>query len=196
MIDELPRIGIVGVGQHAVTAILPALPAAGLRLVATCARHRGRAAAVGRRFGASEAYDDVAQMLNQIELDAAVVVVPPDQCGSVIRCCLANRVPVFVEKPPVNDAAEADDLAAQAADAGVPVMVGYMKRFAAAYQRASLIIASETFGDLTLGVFHVGDGPVRTQVGSSELAVREPCPSLRSCALLLRRARRHSRRTT
>jgi predicted dehydrogenase len=153
------RVGAVGVGVHAVNAILPTLPVAGFELAATCARHLDRAEAVGRRFGAARAFDDVERMLAESELDAVVVVVPPEQFAAVIGVCIRRGVPVFTEKPAANDAAEAHELAAQAAEAGVVVMVGYMKRFAVGYQRAKELIARPEFGAPTLGSFSWSMGP-------------------------------------
>jgi predicted dehydrogenase len=153
------RVGMVGVGAHAVNAILPSLPVAGFRLTATCARHLDRARAVGDRFGAELAFDDVRRMLDQVELDAVVVVVPPDQFASVIVACLDANTPVFAEKPAADDAGEAAELAARAAEAGVPVMVGYMKRFATAYRTAREILQRPEFGSPTLGSFTWSMGP-------------------------------------
>jgi predicted dehydrogenase len=154
-----PRVGAVGVGVHAVNAILPSLPVAGFELAATCARHLERAEAVGRRFGAAQAFDDVERMLDACQLDAVVVVVPPEEFAGVISACFRRGVPVFSEKPAANDAAEAHALAAQAAEAGVVVMVGYMKRFAVGYQRAKELIARPEFGAPTLGSFSWSMGP-------------------------------------
>jgi predicted dehydrogenase len=154
-----PRVGAVGVGVHAVNAILPNLPVAGFELAATCARHLERAEAVGRRFGAAQAFDDVERMLDESELDAVVVVVPPEQFAGVISACIRRGVPVFSEKPAANDAAEAHAFAAQAAEAGVVVMVGYMKRFAVGYQRAKELIGRPEFGAPTLGSFTWSMGP-------------------------------------
>jgi predicted dehydrogenase len=154
-----PRVGAVGVGVHAVNAILPSLPVAGLQLVATCARRLEHAAAVGRRFGAERAFDDVGRMLDESELDGVVVVVPPDQFFDVISTCIGRGVPVFTEKPAANDAEEAQRLADDAASAGVPVVVGYMKRFAAAYRLARELMSSPEFGRPTLGSFTWSMGP-------------------------------------
>jgi predicted dehydrogenase len=153
------RVGVVGAGIHAVNAILPALPAAGLTLAATCARHIGHARAAAERFGAAEAFDDVDRMLGQVELDAIVVVVPPDQFLEVISASIHRGVPVFAEKPGANDAAEAGVLADEAAAFGVPVMVGYMKRFAGAYRRAQEIVRRPEFGAPALGSFTWSMGP-------------------------------------
>jgi len=153
------RVGAIGVGVHAVNAILPSLPVAGLRLAATCARHLDHAEEIGGRFGAERAFDDVGRMLDECELDGVVVVVPPDQFFDVISTCIARGVPVFTEKPAANDAAEARQLADDAAAAGVPVVVGYMKRFAGAYRLARDLMRREEFGAPTLGSFTWSMGP-------------------------------------
>jgi len=153
------RIGAIGVGAHACNAILPNIPVAGMTLAATCARHLERAEAVGARFGSGRAFDDVERMLDETEPDGVVVVVPPDQFFDVIRMCIGRGVPVFAEKPAANDAAEARLLADEAAQAGVTVMVGYMKRFAGAYRIAKEITEKPEFGALTLGSFTWSMGP-------------------------------------
>jgi predicted dehydrogenase len=109
------RVGAVGVGAHAVNAILPNLPVAGLTLAATCARHLDRAQTAAARFGARLAFDDVDRMLDEVALDGVVVVVPVDQFAPVIRACIARGVPVFAEKPAANDASEAQQLVDEAA---------------------------------------------------------------------------------
>src|SRR5207244_682431 len=82
-------------------------------------RHIDRAEAAAARFGAGAAFDDAERMLDAVALDGVVVVVPPDQFSSVVRACIRRGVPVFAEKPAANDAAEAADLAAEAAESGV-----------------------------------------------------------------------------
>ena len=153
------RVGAIGVGAHATNAILPSLPVAGLTLAATCARRIDRAQAAAARFGAPAAFDDVERMLGDVELDGVVVVVPVDQFAPVLRACLARGIPVFAEKPAANDEVEAQALADEAAAAGVPVVVGYMKRFAAGYLRARALASAPEFGPLTLGSFTWSMGP-------------------------------------
>jgi predicted dehydrogenase len=150
---SLPRVGAVGVGAHATASILPSLPVAGLRLAATCARHLERAQDAADRFGAPHAFAGVEEMLDRVELDGVVVVVPPDQFFAVLAACLDRGLPVFAEKPAANDGAEADELAARAERAGVPVVVGYMKRFAAGYLRARELASRPEFGPLTMASF-------------------------------------------
>lgn len=168
------RVGAVGVGVHAVNAILPSLPVAGLQLVATCARHLEHAEAVGRRFGAERAFDDVGRMLDECQLDGVIVVVPPDQFFDVISTCIERRIPVFTEKPAANDAAEARRLSDDAASARVPVVVGYMKRFAGAYRLAGELMARPEFGRPTLGSFTWSMGPFARRFGLRDWLFENP----------------------
>jgi myo-inositol 2-dehydrogenase / D-chiro-inositol 1-dehydrogenase len=168
------RVGAVGVGVHAVNAILPSLPVVDMRLVATCARHLDRAQVVADRFGAASAFDDVEQMVGEVELDGVVVVVPPDQFAPVIRACVRRGVPVFTEKPAANDAAEATQLAEEAAAAGVTVMVGYMKRFAYAYRLAKELMSRDGFGRPTLASFTWSMGPFSDRFGFRDWLFENP----------------------
>ena len=168
------RVGVIGVGAHAVNAMLPSLPVAGLTLAATCARHLDRAQAVASRFGAPAAFHDVERMLDEVELDGVVIIVPPDQFRSVMEPCIRRGVPVFTEKPAANDRAEAEELAALAAGAGVPVVVGYMKRFAAAYRLAREITTRPEFGRLTMGSFTWTMGPFSPRMSMRDWLFENP----------------------
>ena len=147
------RIGVAGCGRHATSVLLPALVHLNFDLAATCARRLSTAQAAAARFGARAAYDSVAEMIRREELDAVVACVPPRAYGAVIGECVAAGLPVFAEKPGGADAAETEDLARRSRDAGVPVMVGYMKRFAPAYRRARASIADPRFGSPSLAAF-------------------------------------------
>ena len=154
------RIGAIGCGGHATNNIWPHLRAAGLDLVATCARHMERAEEAARRFGVPEAFDDVAKMLDTSELDGVIVVVPPDQYATVLMAAIERGVPAFCDKPAANTASEAADLADAAASAGVEIVVGYQKRFGSGYQQAKALIDAGDLGALTQGAFKWSMGPM------------------------------------
>jgi predicted dehydrogenase len=159
-LDEKPlRVGAIGCGSHSTTAIWPELPAAGLVLHAVCSRDIDHATAAAQRFGVNRAFDNAEQMLDEVELDALVVVVPPEAFAQYIRLAIERGLPAFVEKPGANSAEEGSELAAQATEAGVEVVVGYQKRFAAAFRKARSLIAEKDFGQPTLGSFTWAMGP-------------------------------------
>ncbi|MEN3284460.1 MAG: myo-inositol 2-dehydrogenase / D-chiro-inositol 1-dehydrogenase [Solirubrobacteraceae bacterium] len=147
------RIGVVGVGGHASATLFPTFDAAGLEVVATCARHLERAQAAAARWHAPHAFDDVGEMLASVDLDGVVVCVRPPDYGPLIEACVRAGKPVFAEKPAASTATVAHALAALSAKTGVPVVVGYMKRFAPAYRKAQAILQSEDFGGPSLAQF-------------------------------------------
>lgn len=153
------RIGVIGVGAHASANLYPNLRAAGMDLVAVCARSRERAEAAAVRWGAQKAFSDTTRMLDASELDGVVICVQAGDYAPLIAQCIEARIPVFCEKPAAGSADEADDLAARSAATGVPVVVGYMKRFAPAYRRAHAIVSSADFGPPTLANFTFTLGP-------------------------------------
>jgi predicted dehydrogenase len=157
--EKILRVGAIGCGSHSTTAIWPELPAAGLVLQAVCSRDIDHATAAADRFGVNRAFDNAERMLDEIELDALVVVVPPEAFAQYIRLAIERELPAFVEKPGANSAEEASELAAQATEAGVQFVVGYQKRFGAAFRRARSLIAEEGFGQPTLGSFTWAMGP-------------------------------------
>jgi predicted dehydrogenase len=153
------RVGAIGCGAHARGVVWPELPGSGLVLRAICSRRLDSARLAARSFGVRHAFDDVEQMLDEIELDGLVIVVPPEAFGPLVRLAIERSLPAFVEKPAAADASEAAELADYAEQTGARIVVGYQKRFAAAYRRASMVIAEPEFGRPTLASFSWAMGP-------------------------------------
>ncbi|MFE0358079.1 Gfo/Idh/MocA family protein [Streptomyces nigra] len=154
------RVGVVGAGRHANSALYPSILEAGLDLVAVCARTPERAATTAGRWGADAHYTSVEDMLAAGGLDGVVVAVPSAAYRSVLARCIEAGIPIFCEKPGGQSASELRELAALAAEARTEVVVGYMKRFAPAYQRAREVIGSGNFGSPSLAHFTFAMGRV------------------------------------
>lgn len=167
------NVAVVGAGAHATTAILPNLAPAGLRLVGVCARHVDRARPVAEAYGVPP-FDDVRRMVEQTAPAGVVVIVPPEEFSSVISMCIDLRQPVFAEKPAARNAAEASTLADLADEAGIPIMVGYMKRFASGYLRAESLASKPGFGPLRLGTFTWSVGPMAERFDLHEWLIENP----------------------
>jgi predicted dehydrogenase len=123
------------------------LAGATVRCVLT--RSLASAQQAAKALAADRYYDDIDNMLAAEELDAVIICVAPEyQAPLTIRCVQAG-VPVFVEKPLGMSAADARLVSAASETRGVPVMVGFMKRFAPAYQRlAELVADRDGFGSI------------------------------------------------
>lgn len=160
------KVAFIGCGGHAKTSLYPLLPGLGFDLAATCATSLANAQDTAARFGADGAYDDVERMLKEVRPEAVLVAVPPTAYADIVRACVAAGVPAFLEKPGATSADEARALASLAEQAGVPVMVGYMKRFAPAYQQARECLQRGDFGAPTLATFTFVMGPFGTDFDS------------------------------
>ncbi|GHF32105.1 putative dehydrogenase [Amycolatopsis bartoniae] len=147
------RVGVVGAGRHANNALYPSILEAGFDLVAVCARTPASAASTAGRWGAGRHHTSVEDMLAAGGLDGVVVAVPPAAYRPILARCIEARMPVFCEKPGGQRASELRDLAVLAAEARTEVVVGYMKRFAPAYQSAREVIGSAGFGSPSLAHF-------------------------------------------
>lgn len=125
-------VGVVGAGLmgglHA--RAVAENPRAALRAVAD--PDLGRAQELARRFGAA-AYADHRAMLDGEALAAVVVASPEAAHRAPTEDAAAAGCAVLVEKPMAAALEDADAMVAACARAGVPLMVGHVLRFEAAY---------------------------------------------------------------
>lgn len=139
-------LGWIGCGRHATQMLLPQLGRNGVRLAAVCDRDPQAAAAVARTYGVAAVYDDYRRLLDHKGLDAVAMAVGPDLHRDAALAALARRLPVFMEKPPAASRAGAEEIAEAADRAGLPVVVGFMKRYSTGNRIARNIIAGPDFG--------------------------------------------------
>lgn len=129
------RVAVIGLGKIAQLHHLPNLAELPeYVLTAVCDLAPGLANRMAESFGTSStvACTDYRELLDG-QVDALVVA--NRHHGPVIRDALRAGVPVFVEKPVCWGLAEAAELRTLQAETGVPVVVGYMKRYDPAVER-------------------------------------------------------------
>ena len=128
------RIGLVGVGRigalHAAT--LSGLDAVDQLIIADA--DTGRAKDIAGQCGAEVAatIDD----LFSAGIDALVVASPTATHPGLIRRAVTAKVPVFCEKPVASDTAGTLDVIEATAGSGVPVQIGFQRRFDAGFAAA------------------------------------------------------------
>lgn len=161
MTNKKLRIGFIGAGRHATRILYPSLRLTDLELVALASLDENEAIRNARWFGAQKYYLNHLDLLeNERNLDAILVAVPPPSYLEVISAVLDAGLPVWSEKPAAGNAREALELEKLAAKRGLPVCVGYMKRFAPAYVLAKEVISKSDFGSPSFfnGKFAMGGG--------------------------------------
>lgn len=114
-----PRVLLVGCGQIALLAHLPALAhlrESGLvELVGVCDGDGARAADAASRFGVSRSGTGWSEMARETRADAVALCLPPGPNADVSVAALEQGLHVLCEKPPGRDATQAARMAAAAA---------------------------------------------------------------------------------
>ena len=127
------RVGVLGVGRigtfHAQTL---AAHSGVERLVlydADAARARDLASSL-----AADVAESPEELLGRV--NAAVVAAPTAFNAELVHLCLSAGVPALCEKPVALDLADLNKVVEHADDAGVPLQVGFQRRFDAGYREA------------------------------------------------------------
>jgi myo-inositol 2-dehydrogenase/D-chiro-inositol 1-dehydrogenase len=138
------RIGVAGAGRmgalHART--LSSLPAVASVVVADPNVHAARALAERLGIDQLAAPDD----LFEAGLDGLVIAAATDAHRELILAGVRAGIPVFCEKPAALDAATTREIVAEVSGSGVPVYIGFQRRFDTGYRATRDAVASGSLG--------------------------------------------------
>jgi myo-inositol 2-dehydrogenase/D-chiro-inositol 1-dehydrogenase len=139
----------IGCGTHANEMLLPQLMRHDVTLAALCDTDADRLARTAMRFGVppERTTRDWREVLNRNDVDALGLAIGPQGHFEIGQAAIDRRLPVFMEKPPAPTALQARQLAEASRRQGVPVVVGFMKRYSTANRIASNILLSPEFGE-------------------------------------------------
>ncbi len=139
-------VAILGAGRMGRTHIRTCAGIRNARVVAVAdpdlaAAERGKAIARAERATA-----DPLEVIADPAVDAVVIVTPTSTHASLIEACLQAGKAVWSEKPIALDLAETDRIVELWRSTGVPVQLGFMRRFDPGYVRAKELIDSGELG--------------------------------------------------
>jgi myo-inositol 2-dehydrogenase / D-chiro-inositol 1-dehydrogenase len=134
------RLALIGAGRMGSTHAR----ALGARLAAVVEPSDDAAA----RSGIGRRYRELGELLEDGEVDGALVAAPTRLHAAIVERLLEARVPVLCEKPCGLSSDTTRALAARAAQAGVPLHVGYWRRFVPALCALRERIAAGELGEL------------------------------------------------
>jgi predicted dehydrogenase len=137
---ERVGVGVIGLGEVAQVIHLPILEtlADRYRIAAICDVSPTLLQAMGDRYGvpAQARHADYRELVTRDDVDAVLVLNSDEyHADSVIAACEAGK-DVLVEKPMCLTLTEAEAIVRARDEAGVRVMVAYMRRFAPAFVEA------------------------------------------------------------
>lgn len=141
-------VALIGAGRMGLTHLRNLLGIPGVRVVAVAdpdlaAAERGRVLARAER-----ATTDIAGAIEAAGVDAVIIVTPTDTHAGLIELAVRAGRAVFCEKPIALDFGESCRVADLARAAGVPVQLGFMRRFDPGYAEAGRRIAAGELGRL------------------------------------------------
>jgi predicted dehydrogenase len=160
--DRDLRIGIIGAGRLSSSRIYPCLHSLPVELAAVCDLDVAKAERNARRFGGQAVYTDPARMLDEAALDAVIVCVGPEWHSRLAIQVMEAGLPVYTEKPPAINSADALAMLQTSRRLNQICMTGFKKRFAPAYRKARAAIVDERFGEPTLLSIDYACGPTYT----------------------------------
>lgn len=142
------RIGWIGCGTHANEMLLPQLARQDVTIAALCDTSPERLAYTSARYGVEKerCFNDWRDIVSRDDIDAIGAAVGPVLHTEIGLAAIARGRPVFLEKPPAATAKAAQILADAAGSRGIPVVLGFMKRYSTANRIAANIVRSEEFG--------------------------------------------------
>lgn len=135
---ERVKVGLIGLGEVAQVTHLPVLRALADRyeIAAICDVSPALLAHVGDAYGIERRYGNAEDLVAQDDLDAVFVINSDEYHAEHAILALRHGKHVLIEKPMCLNLREAEEIIAARDDAGVQVMVAYMRRFAPAFTEA------------------------------------------------------------
>lgn len=158
------RVGIVGCGEVTQIIHLPSLYRLSdqFTVTAICDVSPTVLEGVGTKWNVAKRYVHYQDLLSDPNVDAVLVANPHIYHAEVVIAACGAGKHVLVEKPAALNLPEADAMQAAQERAGVVVQVGYMRRYAPAFEQACQIVAKmQAKRDIRLARVHdvIGHNP-------------------------------------
>jgi predicted dehydrogenase len=125
----MPRIAIVGCGKIADQHVQAIQRIPGSEIVSLCDQELLMARQLGERFGVSECFSDLAEMLDEMSPAVVHITTPPQGHYTLAKKCLESGAHVYLEKPFTVTAEEAESLIRLADSRGLKITAGHNYQF-------------------------------------------------------------------
>lgn len=132
------KVGVIGLGEVAQIIHLPILDSMSDRfeISALCDISPTLLNLLGERYRVANLYTDAHELARQPDLDAVFVLNSDEYHAECAIAAANNGKHVLIEKPMTLNHADADAMIRARDEAGVQIMVGYMRRYAPAFTEA------------------------------------------------------------
>ncbi len=164
-------IGVIGLGRMGrVYAFHTARQIEGATLLAVADPSPTARAEFSAQFPDVQAYSDYHDLLDDPRIQGVIVASPTSTHREVVIAAAQAGKAIFCEKPLALTLSETDAIAAAVQKAGVPLQVGFMRRFDAGYAAAKEKIDAGLIGR-PVTIRSIGRDPHRTSLEFADPAV-------------------------
>jgi myo-inositol 2-dehydrogenase/D-chiro-inositol 1-dehydrogenase len=140
------NVAFLGAGRMGTTHLrnLAGIPGVSVRVVADASLETARRGAELAR--AERAADDIGAAIQAADVDAVLICTPTATHAELIEQCVRAGKPAWCEKPVALTLAETQRVVELVEAAGVPMMIGFMRRFDPGYAAAKRAIEAGEVG--------------------------------------------------
>ncbi len=141
------KLGVIGLGRMGqLYARILATQISGVQLYAVAEVDEQAQQRMADELNVSYSFADALELIALPELDAVVIATPTSTHPDLVISAAAAGKAIFCEKPLALTPEETRRVLEAVARAQVPLQVGFMRRFDAAYQKAKALIAGGLIG--------------------------------------------------
>ena len=154
------RVGVAGAGYFCQFQLDGWRRIPGVELVAICNRDESKARALADRFEIRDVYADVPTMLDACKPDLLDIVTPPVTHRDALAEAARRGIDTICQKPFGRSHAEASELVAMAADAGIMLAIHENFRFMPHFREMKRLLEAGRLGSVHSIAFRLrpGDG--------------------------------------
>jgi predicted dehydrogenase len=139
---------VIGLGYWGPNLVRNLSSSPATELVAICDRDRARVTAIGAQFPAARQLFDSAEVFAADDIDAVCVATPVASHYALVKGALEAGKHVLVEKPFVQDVAQAEELVALARERGLVLMLDHVFLYSPSVRRLGEAVRSGELGEI------------------------------------------------
>ena len=127
---EKVKVGMIGAGNLANSMHYPSLVEFDdVDIAAICDLDEGRLKKTAEKYEIERTYKDYKKMVNEVDMDAVYIIMPPHHLFDLVIHCLNSKLNVFIEKPPGVTVEQTRNMALTAEKNDCLTMVGFNRRY-------------------------------------------------------------------